>query len=226
MWNPSLRSGVAAGSIALFAVAFGPHAFGLEGQNAPQAVSANTDVAMIRMQLDRILEALEFQGNGGLQLHVEANVASCASGAAQCASPIEPSSINQIPIELRFFVMRDKVAVPNLNVADLQMTVAFSPAGGPSVEACAPGQTGCGTADFFINRENGGYHLWVHPSADNWAAGDYVLLFRVTDQNGHSTAKFVNVAIPPGPGDPRVPEVILPPGSAVVKTGLSVNTDK
>ena len=94
---------------------------------------SNTDLAIIRGELQLIREALVAQAevNGGLQLQVEANVTSCASGAVQCASAVPPSSFNQIPVELQLLVLRDQVSVTNLEIANFDMTTAFSPVAGP-----------------------------------------------------------------------------------------------
>ena len=182
---------------------------------------SNIDLAIIRAELQQIRDALsaQAQANGGLQLQVDADQSSCVLGAVQCASATLPSNVNQIPVELKLLVLSDQVSVTNLEIADFDMSIAFSPAGGPNVTACAVGETGCGSPEFFINRGNGAYQLWVHPPTDNWVSGTYSLLLRVTDTTGHVAVKLLNVPISAASGNPGpLPTTATPaPGSGFEK---------
>jgi hypothetical protein len=186
----------------------------------------NSDLTLVRGELQWIHEALmaQAQANSALQLQVEADETSCATGAVQCASALMPASLNQNPVELKLFVLRDQVAVTNLAISNFEMTTAFSPEGGPDVTACAASETGCGSPAFFINRGNGAYQLWVHPPANPWVSGTYTLLLRVTDADGRIARKLVNVSIAADAGLPRViPPIANPPGNGMEQNRNSVN---
>lgn len=186
---------------------------------------SNADLAIVRGELQLIQEALlaQAQINLGLQLQVEVDTTSCASGAVQCASAILPTSFNQIPVELKLLVLRDQVSVTNLEMVDFNMITAFAPDGSPHVTVCAAREPGCGSQDFFINRENGGYQMWVHPRTNNWMSGTYSLLLHVTDTEGHVATKLVNVSIGAGIGNPGNPPIKDTPGSGVTRNQPSVD---
>jgi hypothetical protein len=175
---------------------------------------SSADLAIVRAELQRIQDTLLAQGqdNGGLQLQVEADEESCPAGAIQCAAAVLPSSSNQIPVELKLLVLRDQVSVDSLQLADFTLTAPFSPNGGADVTTCVTSATGCGSPEFFIDRGNGSYQLWVHPPTENWVSGTYSLLLRVTDADGHMASKLVNVAIGPGFADPGRPPITDLPG--------------
>jgi hypothetical protein len=137
---------------------------------------SNADLAIVRTELQWIREALlaQTQVNGGLQLQIQADETSCTSGAIQCASTTLPSSSNQNPVELKLLVLRDQASVTNLEIGDFEMTTAFSPDGGHDVTSCTIHETGCGSPEFFINRGNGGYQLWVHPPTNNWVGEPFI----------------------------------------------------
>jgi len=238
MLNTSSKSILFSSSLALFTAAMGTQVFGAaeESKNSIRDLRAdiaaiklaigvldgkveqsNADLAIVRQELQQIRETLVAQeANGRLQLEVWADPTSCASGAIQCASAILPSSANQIPVELKFLVLRDHVSVTNLDIAHFDITPVFSPEGGNGVIACAAHEEGCGSPEFFTNRGNGGYQLWVHPPTNNWASGTYSLLLRVTDTEGRTVTKLVNVPIARSTGNPGVPPPVTDlPGTSV-----------
>ena len=242
--NASKRSIVWSGRAAVLVAALGTCAFGASEESRGcrdlqrdvteirlalglldgKVEQSNNDLALVRGELQWIREALlaQAQANSGLQLQVEADETSCATGAVQCASPGMPSSLNQNPVELKLFVLRDQASVTNLAVADFDMTMAFSPEGAPDVTACAASAAGCGLPEFFVNRGNGAYQLWVHPPGNLWVRGSYTLLLRVTDTEGRIARRLVNVSI--GAGAPRVlPPITAPPGNSMERNKSSMN---
>ncbi len=63
--------------------------------------------------------------------------------------------------------------------------------------------------------------MWVHPPTSNWVSGNYSLLLRVTDSDGHVATRLANLSIGAGTRDPGMPPITNAPGTDVGKT---VNT--
>ncbi|AOE50259.1 hypothetical protein [Kangiella sediminilitoris] len=159
-----------------------------------------TDLGSLQGDVDDIANDVSSLSNT-LEVQVVVHTDACASVPVQCGADAADehtyeaaSSSNHNPFPIRILVSKNGSPVSGLSASQFDYNNSFVPAGGTSSSKC---DVECGPS-WFQDAGHGVYSVYVDRSSndgENWDAGNYAGMVKVTDTDGANGSALVSFSL-------------------------------